>query len=115
MYYGNYAELYEVGRVEMLRSLGMTYKQMEQEGIMMPVLEMRCKYIKPALYDEELTINVILKKKPGVKIHFEYEFYNEANDLIHEGETTLAFINMQKNRPCLPPEVLQNNLKEFFD
>lgn len=114
MYYGNYAELYEVGRVEMLRSMGMTYKWMEEEGVMMPVLEMRCKYIKPALYDEELTINVILEKKPGVKIHFKYEFYNEANDLIHEGETTLAFINMKNNRPCLPPAEFQNRIKEYF-
>lgn len=114
MYYGNYAELYEVGRVEMLRSLGMTYKSMEDEGIMMPVLEMRCKYIKPALYDEELTIKVILEKMPGVKIHFKYEFFNEADTLIHEGETTLAFVDMNRNRPCVPPAEFQNRLKSFF-
>lgn len=115
MYYGNYAEFYEVGRVEMLRSLGMTYRSMEEEGIMMPVLEMRCKYLKPARYDEELTVKIILEKMPGVKIHFKYEFYNEANEFIHEGETTLAFVNMAKNRPCLPPEEFQNRLKEFFE
>ncbi|MBC8052790.1 MAG: acyl-CoA thioesterase [Sphingobacteriaceae bacterium] len=115
MYYGNYAELYEVGRVEMLRSLGMTYKWMEEVGIMMPVLEMKCKYLKPALYDEELTIKVILAKIPGVKIHFRYEFFNEANEFIHEGETTLAFINMKSNRPCLPPAEFQKRLKDLFD
>ncbi len=115
MYYGNYAELYEVGRVEMLRSLGMTYKSMEDQGVMMPVLEMRCKYFKPALYDEELTINVILEKMPGVKIHFKYEFFNETGDLIHEGETTLAFIDMKRNRPCAPPPDFQNRLKTFFN
>ncbi|MEJ6978871.1 thioesterase family protein [Pedobacter sp. P351] len=114
MYYGNYAELYEVGRVEMLRSLGMTYKSMEEEGIMMPVLEMRCKYLKPALYDEELTVKVILERMPGVKIHFKYEFFNEANTLIHEGETTLAFVDMNRNRPCVPPVEFQNRLKAFF-
>jgi acyl-CoA thioester hydrolase len=115
MYYGNYAEFYEVGRVEMLRSLGMTYRSMEEDGIMMPVLEMRSRYLKPALYDEEITIKTILDKMPGVKIHFRYEFYNEANEFIHEGETTLAFINMKKNRPCLPPDEFQNHLKEFFE
>ncbi|MBC7914007.1 MAG: acyl-CoA thioesterase [Pyrinomonadaceae bacterium] len=114
MYYGNYAELYEVGRVEMLRNLGMTYKWMEEEGIMMPVLEMSCKYIKPALYDEELTIKVILEKMPGVKIHFKYEFFNEANEFIHVGETTLAFVSMKTNRPCLPPQEFQNRIKELF-
>jgi acyl-CoA thioester hydrolase len=115
MYYGNYAELYEVGRVEMLRSLGMTYKSMEEEGIMMPVLEMRCKYLKPALYDDELTIKIILAKMPGVKIHFKYEFFNEKNEFIHEGETTLAFIDVKRNRPCMPPLDFQNRIKSFFE
>lgn len=115
MYYGNYAEIYEVGRVEMLRSLGMTYKSMEEDGIMMPVLEMKCKYIKPALYDEELTVKTILNKMPGVRIHFVYELYNESEELIHIGETTLAFVNMERNRPCAPPAVFQTRVKNFFD
>ena len=114
MYYGNYAEFYEVGRVEMLRSLGMTYKGMEQSGIMMPVLEMKCKYLKPALYDEEITVKVILEKMPGVKIHFLYELFNEQQELINRGETTLAFIDIKRNKPCLPPSDFQNKLKEYF-
>ena len=114
MYYGNYAELYEVGRVEMLRSLGMTYRGMEEDGVMMPVLEMRCKYLKPALYDEEITIRTSLHKMPGVKIHFNYELFNEAMELIHEGETTLAFIDMKRNRPCAPPGNFQQRLKDYF-
>lgn len=81
----------------------------------MPVLEMRCKYLKPALYDDELTIKIILTKMPGVKIHFKYEFFNEANEFIHEGETTLAFIDVKRNRPCMPPVEFQNRLKSFFE
>jgi acyl-CoA thioester hydrolase len=115
MYYGNYAEFYEVGRVEMLRSLGMTYRSMEESGIMMPVLEMRCKYHKPALYDEEIIVKVILDKRPGVKIHFKYELFNEQEQLINEGETTLAFIDIKRNRPCSPPEEFQNKLKRYFE
>lgn len=114
MYYGNYAEFYEVGRVEMLRSLGMTYSGMEASGIMMPVLEMRCKYLKPALYDEEISIKVIMEKMPGVKIHFKYELYNPNNDLINTGETLLVFVNMKTNRPCLPPQDFIDRLKPFF-
>src|SRR3978361_2112783 len=91
MYYGNYAEFYEVGRVEMLRSLGMTYSAMEAEGIMMPVLELSCKYLKPSLYDDEISVKVIMAKMPGVKIHFRYELYNSNNDLINTGETLLVF------------------------
>jgi acyl-CoA thioester hydrolase len=114
MYYGNYAEFYEVGRVEMLRSLGLTYVWMEDSGVMMPVLEMKCKYLKPALYDEEITIKVIMEKMPGVKIHFKYDLYNPGGELINVGETLLAFVNMKTNRPCLPPQEFIDKLKPFF-
>jgi acyl-CoA thioester hydrolase len=115
MYYGNYAEFYEVGRVEMLRSLGLTYSSMEASGIMMPVLEMHCKYLKPALYDEEISIRVIMNKMPGVKIHFKYELYNHNDELINVGETLLAFVNMKTNRPCLPSQEFIDKLKPFFE
>ncbi len=114
MYYGNYAEFYEVGRVEMLRSLGMTYSGMEADGIIMPVLEMKCKYLKPALYDEEISIKVIMEKMPGIRIHFVYELHNEKQELIHIGETLLVFINRKTNRPCLPAADFLERLKPFF-
>ncbi|MDB5032412.1 thioesterase family protein [Mucilaginibacter sp.] len=115
MYYGNYAEFYEVGRVEMLRSLGLTYSGMEASGIMMPVLEMKSKYLKPALYDEEITVKVIMDKMPGVKIHFRYELYNEKEELIHLAETLLVFVNMTNNRPCLPTSEFLEKLKPYFE
>jgi acyl-CoA thioester hydrolase len=114
MYYGNYAEFFEVGRVEMLRSLGLTYSGMEASGVMMPVLEMKSKYLKPALYDEEITVNVIMDKMPGVKIHFRYELFNEKDELIHQAETLLVFVNMKTNRPCLPSAEFLEKLKPFF-
>jgi acyl-CoA thioester hydrolase len=115
MYYGNYAQFYEVGRVEMLRSLGLTYKGMEESGIMMPVMELSCKYLKPALYDEEITVRVIMNKLPAIRIHFCYELYNEKNELINTGETLLVFINMKTNRPCLPSQEFLDKLKPFFE
>ncbi len=115
MYYGNYAEFYEVGRVEMLRSLGLTYSGMEESGIKMPVLELKCKYLKPALYDDEITVRVIMDKMPGIRIFFRYELFNEKEELINTGETLLVFINMQTNRPCLPSQDFLNRLKPFFD
>jgi acyl-CoA thioester hydrolase len=115
MYYGNYAEFYEVGRVEMLRSLGLTYSGMEESGIKMPVLELNCKYLKPALYDEEITVRVIMDKMPGIRIHFRYELYNEKQELINKGETLLVFVRMQSNRPCLPPQDFLDRLKPFFE
>jgi acyl-CoA thioester hydrolase len=115
MYYGNYAEFYEVGRVEMLRSLGLTYAGMEASGIMMPVLEMKSKYLKPARYDEEITVKVIMDKMPGVKIHFRYDLFNEKEELIHQAETLLVFVNMTNNRPCLPAADFLEKLKPFFE
>lgn len=115
MYYGNYAQYYEVGRVEMLRSLGMSYSSMEADGIMMPVLELKCKYIKPALYDQEITVKTIIKTLPGVRIHFEYELYNEKEELINIGSTTLVFVDMKKNKPTNPPENFMEKLTVFFN
>ncbi|WP_145854618.1 acyl-CoA thioesterase [Pedobacter suwonensis] len=115
MYYGNYAQYYEVGRVEMLRSLGMSYSSMEAAGIMMPVLELKCKYIKPALYDQEITVKTIIKTLPGVRIFFEYELYNEKEELINIGSTTLVFVDMRKNKPTNPPENFMEKLSVFFN
>ena len=114
VYYGNYAEFYEVARVEMLRSLGMTYKGMEESGVMMPVVELNCKYLKPALYDEEITIKTIMAEMPRVKIHFKYEVYNEKQELINIGETLLVFVNMQTKRPCTAPRDFAQKLKTYF-
>lgn len=115
VYYGNYAEYYEVARVEMLRSLGMDYASMERTGVMMPVLELNCKYIKPALYDQEITIKTIVAELPGVRIYFKYELFNEAEELINIGSTTLVFVDMVKNKPCLPPEDFMEKMRGFFD
>ena len=115
MYYGNYAQFYEVGRVELLRSLDMTYESMEASGIMMPVLELKCKYLKPALYDQEITVKVIIEKMPGIRIHFNYELYNEQEELINIGETTLVFVDMVKNKPCHPSQEFLNKVKQFFN
>ncbi len=114
MYYGNYAQFYEVGRVEMLRSLGLTYKSMEESGIIMPVLDMRSRFIKPALYDQEITIKVAMAKMPSVRIHFAYHLFNPEQELINEGETTLVFIDQKRNKPCLPSADFLNRLQQFF-
>ncbi|MFA6947061.1 MAG: thioesterase family protein [Pedobacter sp.] len=115
MYYGNYAEFYEVGRVEMLRSLGLTYKSMEESGIIMPVTDLKCKYILPALYDEEITVKVFIDKMPSLRIHFRYELYNESDDLINMGETTLVFIDQEKKKACLPSDEFLEKLSIYFD
>lgn len=114
VYYGFYAMYYEVARVESLRKLGLTYKEIEGMGIIMPVLENRSRFIAPARYDEQLTVVATIRNRPSVKISFEYEIFNEKKELIHTGETLLAFINKQTNRPCRPPQEMMNVLEPFF-
>lgn len=113
-YYGYYAMYYEVARVESLRQLGLTYKELEAMGVMMPVLENKSKFISPALYDENLRLVTTLRERPTVRIRFEYEIYNEENKLIHVGETLLAFVDQRTGKPCRPPGVMQQILDPFF-
>ena len=103
VYYGNYAQYYEVGRVEAMRSLGFSYKEMEDSGILMPVINFNIDYKKPALYDDEIRIVTTVSKLPSVRITFDYECYNQKNELLNTGSVTLVFIDKIKNKPTKPP------------
>jgi acyl-CoA thioester hydrolase len=102
VYYGNYATYFEVARVETFRSLGFSYKEMEDDGILMPVLELQTKYIRPIFYDEEITVAIKIKEKPGVRIRFEYEVFNHTGDLTTVAHTTLVFVNKETGKPTVP-------------
>lgn len=115
VYYGNYATYYEVGRVEALRSVGYSYREMEESGVMMPVLENHSKFILPGRYDENLTIRTSIKEMPGVRIRFQYEIFNEKEKLIHVGETLLTFLKTDTHRPCRPPARFIELLKPYFN
>lgn len=115
VYYGNYATYYEVARVESLRNLGFSYKLLEEQGVMMPVVENRSKYIRPAKYDDLLTIKVIVDEMPNKRITFKYEVYNDHEKLINLGETILAFVNMKNGRACEAPESIVDLLRPFFN
>ncbi|WP_072554434.1 acyl-CoA thioesterase [Tenacibaculum todarodis] len=106
VYHGNYAQYFELGRTEWLRSLNITYKKMEENGIMLPVISLACNFKKSALYDDVLTVKTSLKKTPTVKIEFNYEITNQNNELICTGNTVLAFIDMKKNRPTRCPNYI---------
>lgn len=116
VYYGNFAAYYEVARTEAFRSLGIHYKEMEQAGVMMPVLEMRTKYMRPARYDDLLTVRMLLRTKPkGTRILFEYEVFNEAKELLNVGETTLVFVDMKSGRPIPLPESILSKLDRYYN
>ena len=106
VYYGNYARFYEIARVETLRSIGVSYKVLEDAGIGLPVYENYSKYHSPALYDDLLQINCTLLKMPSARIEFAYQIYNQSNVLLHEGKTTLVFMDLVSKKIVKAPEWL---------
>ncbi|MFP5438207.1 MAG: acyl-CoA thioesterase [Bacteroidia bacterium] len=110
VYHGNYAQYFEMGRVEWLRNLGLSYKAMEDAGIMLPVVSLTMNYKKPALYDDLLRVRTILKKQDGVKIEFDYEIYNDSNELLTTGYSMLVFVDMKTKRPTAPPDYVREKL-----
>ncbi len=115
LYYGNYALYYEAGRAEAIRQLGFTYRQLEELGVFMPVIELKSQYYRPALYDDLITVKTILKELPeGSKIVFHSELYNEAGQLLNRGTTTLVFYDpKERKKVSIHPELL-HRLQPFF-
>lgn len=114
VYYGNYARYYEIGRVEALRSLDFHYKAMEDEGVMMPVYESRFRYLRPARYDDLLSVRVMIPRLPTARVVFEYEIRNQDDVLLNTGETTLVFQRRDTGRLCTAPPALLEKLRPHY-
>ncbi len=114
VYYGNYAAYFEVARVEMLRSLGFTYKKLEEEGVLLPVLDFSIKYIRPAYYDDLLTIKTTIREIPAARIRFNYETLNEKKELLNVADTTLVFVDKKSGRPGPAPLDLMDAMRRHF-
>lgn len=115
LYYGHYALYYEVGRAEAIRQLGFTYRELEEMGVMMPVVELNAQYFRPALYDDLITVKTIIKELPqSSKIQFHSELYNEQGQLLNKGVTTLVFYDPKEKKKINMPEVLTERLQPFF-
>ncbi len=114
VYHGNYAQYFEMGRVEWLRNLGISYKWMEENGVMLPVVSLQMNYKKPARYDDLLRVKTILKSQTSVKIEFDYEIYNAENHLLTTGYSMLVFVDMKTGRPIVPPSYVTEKIKEFL-
>jgi acyl-CoA thioester hydrolase len=115
VYYGNYAQFYEIGRTEAIRKLGCTYKDIEAMGIIMPVVESQSSFLRPAKYDDLITIKTTLKTLPtDHSIVFYTEIFNEANKLLNKGMTILYFIEATSMKKVHTPNVLLEKLKEYF-
>jgi acyl-CoA thioester hydrolase len=115
VYHGHYAQFYEIGRSEAIRQIGFTYKEIEAMGIIMPVVELNSRFLRPAKYDDLITIKTTLKELPAnFKIVFHSEIFNEEDELLNTGEVTLFFVDAKTRKRCDIPEVLKEKLVRYF-
>ncbi len=116
VYHGNYAQYFEVARAECIRGFGFTYKQMESLGVMMPIVDLQIKFLRPAHYDDLLTIKTTLRELPLThKIEFHHEVYNEKQELLTIGKVVLYFINVLTKARTTMPQVMVEKLLPFFN
>ena len=115
VYHGHYAQFYEIGRAEAIRQIGYTYKDIEAMGIIMPVVDIHSRFLRPAKYDDLLTVKTILKELPlHHKIVFHHEIYNEQDELLNTGDITLYFIDALSMKRCEMPGALKEKLEKYF-
>ncbi|WP_282018557.1 acyl-CoA thioesterase [Salegentibacter mishustinae] len=111
VHHGNYAQYFEIARLDWLSALGISYKMMEENGVMLPVYELNTKFLKPAVFEDELEIEVQLKELPSVKITFEYLIYNQNKELLTKAFTTLVFMDSKTKKPIRCPQYILEKLK----
>ena len=115
VYYGNYAQFYEIGRTESIRTLGFTYKEIEAMGIFLAVTDMHIKFFRPAKYDDLITVKTTLREIPlHHKITFHAEIYNQENELLNTGDVTLYFLDAKTMKRSEMPQVLKEKLSKYF-
>ena len=116
MYYGNYCLYYEIGRAEMIRDCGYTYNNLEKDGILMPIIKVNSKFLRPAKYDDLITIETEIKSLDQLPfITFNHRLFNEDNELIHKGEVTLAFVDANTGKRSMPHDKMLKILKQGFN
>ena len=112
VHHGNYAQYLEMGRIEWLRKLGISYKKMEEDGIMLPVLSLILNFKQSAYYDDLINVKTQLKKLPSARIEFDYEITNEKGEILTLANTVLVFMNMSTNKPIRCPKYLLDKLQK---
>jgi acyl-CoA thioester hydrolase len=115
VYHGHYAQFYEIGRAEWLRKLNYSYKDIEAMGIIMPVVDIHSRFLRPAKYEDLITVNTVLKELPlHHKIVFHHEIYNEQGELLNTGDVTLYFMQAKEMKRCEMPATLKDKLQKYF-
>lgn len=115
VYHGHYAQFYEIGRTEAIRQLGYTYKDIEGLDVIMPVVDIHSRFLRPAKYDDLITVKTVLREMPAHhKIIFHSEIYNQDDELLNTGDVTLYFMDKQNGKRCEMPGILKQKLAKYF-
>lgn len=114
VHHSNYLKYYESARWNLFRHLGIPYREIEETGVLLPVVDVKIQYIKPAFYDQKLLIETTVVELKGPKLVFNYKLFNEEKELINTGTTTLAFVNVHSKKPCKPLPSVQKLLQEYL-
>jgi len=114
LHHANYAVYFEEARTELIRKLGLTYREMEDRGILLPVHELQVKYLRPVFYDDLITIKTTVVKDPSVRLQFEYQMMNESGDLMSQGKTTLIFVDASSRKPIRMPAFFGDIIASYF-
>lgn len=115
VYHGNYAKFYHISRTELLRKIGISDKQLESRNILLPVIEMSIKYLKPIFYDDIITIQTSLNHMPSSRMKFLHEVRNHSNEVINQAESTVVFVDINSRKPMKVPELIVNKIKNYLD
>jgi acyl-CoA thioester hydrolase len=115
MHHSNYLKYYETARWELFKSIGLVYQEIENEGIILPVINVTMKFLKPAYYDQKIIIYSLIKSFSGARIVFEYQISNETGEIINEAQITVAFAKKSTGKACFPPKKISDTLKEIID
>ena len=115
LYHGNYAGYFHIGRTELLRKFGLSDKQLEPFNLILPVIEMNIKYLKPVLYDEIVTLKTYLNEVSKIRVRFYYELFNEKGDLVNEASSSLVFVDNKTRKPMRVPKNILNKIESYFN
>lgn len=113
VYHGNYAKFYHISRTELMRKIGFSDKELEAKSILLPVIEMNIKYLKPVFYDDVITIKTALRNIPSSRMHFKHEVYNAHNEVINQAESIVVFVDMHTRKPMKAPYFIVEKIESY--
>jgi len=115
VYHGNYAKYYHISRTELLRKIEISDRELETHDILLPVIELNIKYLKPVFYDDIITIQTTLQKIPASRLVFHHEVYSDTNEIINRATSTVAFVDINTRKPMKAPQFIVNKIKSYIE